>query len=166
MTAFGAVTACTSMARDSRSYEPQGRGILIEGRDGVADPQDSRLSVPPACWLGLGPGAASGGADFVVGDLVVEQGVQLGGLGGGMSESKADGFDGDAGVDQFGGVGVAQLVDVGLGRGALAGPAVLGGVVGQWPAGAVDAGAKQRPVLVAGALQVEIEQGDVSAVVE
>src|SRR5205823_1886181 len=71
------------------------------------------------------------------------------------------------GVDQFGGVGVAQLVDVDghPGGGAVAGPPVVGGVVGQWPAGSVDAGPKQRPGGVAGPGQVELEQGNVAAVV-
>lgn len=75
-------------------------------------------ALPARCRLALGPGAASGGADFVVGDLVVEQGVELGGLGGGVPEPPADGFDGHPGVDQFGGMRVAQLVDVDVGPAA------------------------------------------------
>jgi hypothetical protein len=47
-------------------------------------------------------------------------GVELGGLGGGVAEASADDFDGDAGVDEFGGVGVAELVDVDLDSGLLA----------------------------------------------
>jgi hypothetical protein len=88
--------------------------------------------------------AASGGADLGVGDLVVEQRVQLGRFGGGVAETATYGLDGDAGVDEFGGVGVAQLVDVDLDAGlrAVGLPAVMGGVIGQRPAAAVDGGAK------------------------
>jgi hypothetical protein len=44
--------------------------------------------------------AAAGGADLGVGDLVGEQGVELGGLGGGVAQASADSFDGDASVDE------------------------------------------------------------------
>jgi hypothetical protein len=110
--------------------------------------------------------AASGGAYLGVGDLVGEQ--ELGGLGGGVAEAAADDFDGDAGVDEFGGVGVAELVDVDLdsGRFAVALPPVVGGVVGQGASVAVDAGAKGGSEPVAGAGEVELEEGDVAAVVE
>jgi hypothetical protein len=37
-----------------------------------------------------------------------------------VAEASADDFDGDAGVDEFGGVGVAELVDVDLDAGLLA----------------------------------------------
>lgn len=53
--------------------------------------------------LASGVAAAAGGADLVVGDLVGEQSVDLGRLGGGVAEPTTDGFDGDARVDQFGG---------------------------------------------------------------
>jgi hypothetical protein len=48
--------------------------------------------------------ASAGCADLGVGDLVVEQRVQPGGFGGGVAEAAAHGLDGDAGVDEFGGV--------------------------------------------------------------
>ncbi|MGN9846393.1 hypothetical protein ACTMTI_50610 [Nonomuraea sp. H19] len=51
---------------------------------------------------------SAGSADVGVWDLVIEQRIQLGGLGGGVAEAAADGLDGDADVDEFGGVGVAQ----------------------------------------------------------
>ncbi|WP_425434805.1 hypothetical protein [Nonomuraea jiangxiensis] len=91
--------------------------------------------------------AAADGADLGVGDLAVQQRVQLRRLRGDVAEAAADGLDGDAGVDEFGGVGVAQLVDVEVDAsgGAVALPAVVGGVVAQRPAGAVDGGAEQRP---------------------
>ena len=54
--------------------------------------------------------AATGGANLSVGDLVVQQGIQLGGLGGGVAEAATDGLDGRSGVDEFGGMGVAQLL--------------------------------------------------------
>jgi hypothetical protein len=83
-----------------------------------------------------------------------------------VAETTAHSLDGDAGVDEFGGVGVAQLVDVDLDAcgGAVGLPAVVGGVVGQRPAAAVDGGAEQRPGGVVGAGQVELEQGDVPAI--
>jgi hypothetical protein len=64
-----------------------------------------------------------------------------------VSESAAYGFDGDAGVDEFGGVGVAELVDVDVDarRGAVARPPVVGGVVGQRPAVAVDGRTDSTP---------------------
>ena len=42
---------------------------------------------------------AAGGADFGVGDLVGEQGVGLGGLGGRVAEAAAYDLDGDAAVE-------------------------------------------------------------------
>jgi hypothetical protein len=77
--------------------------------------------------------APTGGADLVVGDLVGQQGIELGGFGGGVAEAGADGLEGHPGVDQLGGVGMAELVDVEVdaGGGAVEGPPVLGGVVGQ-----------------------------------
>jgi hypothetical protein len=48
--------------------------------------------------------------------LVIQQGVELGGFGAGVSEPAAYGFDGHAGVDEFGGVGVPELVDVDVAR--------------------------------------------------
>jgi hypothetical protein len=112
--------------------------------------------------------APSGGADLGVGDLVGEQGVELGGLGGGVAEAAADDFDGNAGVDEFGGVGVAELVDVDLdsGRFAVALPSVVGGVVGQGTSVAVDAGAEGGAEPVASTGEVELEEGDVAAVVQ
>lgn len=85
-----------------------------------------------------------------------------------MAEAAADDFDGDAGIDEFGGVGVAELVKVDLdsGRLAVVPPAVVGGVVGQRPAASVDAGAEDGPESVAGPVQVELEEGDVAAVVQ
>jgi hypothetical protein len=52
-----------------------------------------------------------------------------------VAETTADGLDGDSTVDQFGGVGVAELVDAdaGAGRGAVGALAVVGDVVGQGP---------------------------------
>jgi hypothetical protein len=72
-------------------------------------------------------------ADFSVGDLVVQQGVQLRGFGAGVPEPTSDGLDGDAGVDELGAMGVVELVDVDADPGvaAVALPAVVGGVVGQ-----------------------------------
>lgn len=54
-----------------------------------------------------------------------------------MAEPAADGLDGDARVDEFGGVGVPELVDVNVDFGLLAvlGPGVVGGVAGQVPTG-------------------------------
>jgi hypothetical protein len=65
-------------------------------------------------------------------------------------------------------MGVAELVDaeVDPGLGAVALPAVVGGVVGQRPAAAVDAGPEQRPARVPGPGQVQLDQGDVPAVIE
>src|SRR5260221_14721575 len=94
--------------------------------------------------------------------------VDLGSFGAGVAETAAHGFDGDSPVDQFGGVSVAELVDADAdtGRGAVDAPAMVGGVVGQWPTAAVDAGAEQWPVGVAGAGEVEAEEGDVAPIVE
>lgn len=58
-------------------------------------------------------------ADFVVGDLNGEQRSYLSGFGGGVAEPAADDLDGDAGVDELDGVGVAQLVDVAAGDGSV-----------------------------------------------
>jgi hypothetical protein len=82
--------------------------------------------------------------------------------------ASADSFDGDASVDVFGGVGVAELVDVDLNAGGFAVvlPAMVGGVVGERAAVPVDAGAERRAVPVAGAGEVEVEEDDVAAVVE
>ncbi|MDF5757364.1 hypothetical protein [Spongiactinospora sp. TRM90649] len=57
-----------------------------------------------------------------------------------MAEPPADDLDGDADVHEFGGVGVPQPVNVDLAPGgfAVALPAVVGGVVGQGPAGPAD----------------------------
>jgi hypothetical protein len=57
-------------------------------------------------------------------------------------------------------------VDVDPGGGAVDLPAVVGGVVGQRAARAVDAGAEEWPGDVAGAGQVELEQRHVAAVVQ
>src|SRR5271166_2688629 len=96
----------------------------------------------PARGLAL----AAGGADLGVGDLVDEQGVGLGGLGGRVAEAAAYDLDGDAAVDQFGGVGVAELVDAdpGAGGGAVFLPPAVCRVVGKRATAAVDAGAEQR----------------------
>lgn len=59
-------------------------------------------------------------ADLGVGDLVVQQRVQPGGFGGGVAEAAAHGLRGDASVDELGGEGVAQLVDVDLDPGLRA----------------------------------------------
>jgi hypothetical protein len=44
--------------------------------------------------------ASAGVADLGVGDLVVEFGVELGGLGGCLAQAAAYGLDGDTGVDE------------------------------------------------------------------
>ena len=87
---------------------------------------------------------AAGGADLGVGDLVGEQGVDLGGLGGGVAEAAAHDLDGHAAVDQLGGVRVAELVDAdpGAGGGAVLLPPAVRRVVGQRAAAAVDADAR------------------------
>src|SRR5258708_22842782 len=94
--------------------------------------------------------------------------VDLGSFGAGVAETAAHGFDGDSAVDQFGGVSVAELVDADAdtGRGAVDAPAMVGGVVGQWPTAAVDAGAEQWPVAAAGAGAVEAEQGGRGTIVQ
>jgi hypothetical protein len=50
-----------------------------------------------------------------------------------VAQASADSFDGDASVDEFGGVGVAELVDVDLNAGGFAVvlPAMVGAVVGE-----------------------------------
>ena len=74
----------------------------------------------------------------------VERLGREGGLVGGVAAEALDaggqaehgvGFDGDAVVDEFGGVGVAELVDADLDTGllAIAGPAMVGGVVERCP---------------------------------
>src|SRR5258708_36091528 len=94
--------------------------------------------------------------------------VDLGSFGAGVAETAAHGFDGDSAVDQFGGVSVAELVDADAdtGRGAVDAPAMVGGVVGQWPTAAVDAGAEQWPVGGAGAGRVEAADGDGAPILE
>jgi hypothetical protein len=83
---------------------------------------------------------SAGGADLGVGDLVGEQGVDLGGLGRGVAQAAAHDLDGDAAVDQLGGVRVAELVDAGLSTSgnAVFLPPVVRRVVGQRAALAVD----------------------------
>ena len=49
----------------------------------------------------------------------------------GVTGPVAHGLDRDARVDQLGGVGVPELVDVDASRVAAVGPAVVGDVVGQ-----------------------------------
>src|ERR1035438_3171406 len=66
----------------------------------------------PEASAGRPVAASPGSAHLGLGELVVQQSVQLGGLGAGAAEAAADSLDGDAGVDQLGGVGVAKLVDV------------------------------------------------------
>jgi hypothetical protein len=48
--------------------------------------------------------SAACSADLGVGDLVGQQGVDLGGLGEGVAEAAAHDLDGDAAVDQLSGV--------------------------------------------------------------
>src|SRR6266571_5933805 len=145
--------------------------LYLQSRQGTGL-RNLRTAVGAEIDLGWGGSAAvaaaSGGADLGVGDVVREECVELGGLGGGVAEAAADDFDGDAGVDELGGVGVAELVDVDLDSGcfAVALPAVVGGIVGQRSAVAVDAGAEGGAKPVAGAGEVELEEGDVAAVVE
>ena len=83
---------------------------------------------------------AAGGSDLGVGDLVGEQGVDLGGLGRGVAQAAAHHLDGHAAVDQLAGVRVAELVDAdpGVGGGAVLLPPVVRRVVGQRAAPAVD----------------------------
>jgi len=54
---------------------------------------------------------AAGSAELGVCDLVGEQGVDLGGLGGGVAQAAAHHLDGDAADDQLAAMRVAQLVD-------------------------------------------------------
>lgn len=63
-------------------------------------------------------------------------------FGGAVPDAFAYHLDGDGGVDEFGGVGVAELgdVDVDSGGRALAGPPVVGGGVGPRAAAAVGGG--------------------------
>jgi hypothetical protein len=77
-----------------------------------------------------------------------------------VAEAAAHDLDGDAAVDQLGGVGVAELVDAdpGTGGGAVLLPPVVRRVVGQRAAPAVDAGAEQRARGVPGPGQIEPEQ--------
>ena len=83
---------------------------------------------------------AACGADLGVGDLVGEQGVDLGGLGRGVAQAAAHDLDGDAAVDQLGGVRVAELVDAdpSTGGNAVLLPPVVRRIVGQRAAPAVD----------------------------
>src|SRR5262249_4046260 len=112
--------------------------------------------------------APAGSADLGVGDLVGEQGVDLGGLGGGVAEAAAHDLDGDAAVDQLAGVRVAELVDAdpGAGGGAVLLPPAVRRVVGQRAAAAVDAGTEQRARGVPGSGQEEPEQHDIAPVVD
>jgi hypothetical protein len=82
----------------------------------------------PARGLALAPR----GADFGVGDLVGEQAVDLGSLGGGVPQA-ADDLDGHAAVDQLGGMRVGKLVDADPGAcgGAVLRSPVVRRVVGQ-----------------------------------
>lgn len=48
-------------------------------------------------------GSSAPGADLVVGDLVGEQDVDLGGFGGGVTKPAVDGLNGHTGVDEFDG---------------------------------------------------------------
>ena len=57
-------------------------------------------------------------ADLGVCDLAGEQGVDLGGLSGGVAQAAAHHFDGDAAVDQLAGMRVAELVDADPGASA------------------------------------------------
>src|SRR5215472_18063473 len=122
-------------------------------------PKSSADGTPGARSLASGLAFAPGGADLGVGDLVGEQGVGLGGLGGGVTEAPAHHLDGDAAVDQLGGVRVAKLVDAdpGTGGGAVLRPPAVRRVVGQRAAAAVDGGAEQRARGVPGPGQVEPE---------
>ena len=81
------------------------------GKKGVIRP-----SGPSARCLVTAP---TGGADLGIGDLVGQQCVDLGGLGGGVAEAAAYDLDGHAAVDQLGGVRVAELVDADPGTGGL-----------------------------------------------
>lgn len=60
----------------------------------------------------LQPPAPSRSPNLIVGDLVGQQRVHLRGLGGGVAEPLAHDLDAHAGGDEFGGVGVPELVDV------------------------------------------------------
>nr|WP_246266666.1 hypothetical protein [Nonomuraea typhae] len=51
---------------------------------------------------------------FGAGVVVGQERVELGGFGGGVAEAPADRFDGDTDVDEFGGVGAPERVDVDL----------------------------------------------------
>jgi len=97
----------------------------------VSGNESSALSARSAVLrvVSVPPGRGAGGQrDLGVGDLVLQQGVQLGGLGAGVAQAAAHGFDGHLGIDQLGGMGVAERVDAeaGSGLGAVALPAVAG----------------------------------------
>jgi hypothetical protein len=111
--------------------------VLVSGPSEVRAPGRGRSSA-------FGLAFAACGADLGVGDLVGEQGVHLGGLGGSMAEAAAHDLDGHAAVDQLGGVRVAELVDADLntGGGAVLLPPTVRRVVGQRAAPAIDAGAE------------------------
>ena len=112
--------------------------------------------------------APAGGADLGISDLVGQQGVDLGGLGGGVAEAAAHDLNGNAAVDQLGGVGMAELVDAdpGAGCGAVFLPPVVRSVVGQRATPAVDGRAEQPALGVPSPHDVEPEQGDVAAVIQ
>jgi hypothetical protein len=58
-------------------------------------------------------GPAAPGADFRIGGGVALVGVPEHGLGIGVPESAPDGFQGHPGIDQFGGMDVAKLMNRG-----------------------------------------------------
>ena len=102
-------------------------GTVLVGRlSETCAPGRARSSAPGLAF-------AACGADFGVSDLVGEQGVDLGGLGRGVTEAAAHDLDGHAAVDQFGSVCVAELVDAdpGAGGGTVLLPPVVRRVVGQ-----------------------------------
>lgn len=74
----------------------------------------SRFGTDDESYSGSGalPASSPGGLDLGVGDLVDEQDVDLSGVGGGVPKAFAHDLDGDAGVDELRGVGMAQLIDV------------------------------------------------------
>ena len=100
--------------------------VLADGPSKVRAPGQARSSASGLAF-------AACGADLGVGDLVGEQGVDLGGLGRGVAQAAAHDLDGDAAVDQLGGVRVAELVDAdpSTGGNAVLLPPVVRRVVGQ-----------------------------------
>jgi hypothetical protein len=107
--------------------------VLASGPSEARAPGRDRSSAPGLAF-------AARGADLGVGDLVGKQGVDLGRLGGGVTQTAADDLDGHAAVDQLGGVRVAELVDAdpGADGGTVLFPPVVRRVVGQRPTAAVD----------------------------